>query len=72
MRGTFQLYIEFVNKLLLPKPKKRIVASASNMYLMESLSKMEEINLLTIILEHIRKIVTKKDGKHINGIRLPT
>lgn len=64
MKGTFQLYFEFINKVLLPRSEKRTVASASDLFLMEALGKLEEINLPTIMLEHMGQIITTKDGKH--------
>lgn len=42
MKGTFQLYFEFINKVLLPRFEKRTVAIASDLFLMESLRRMED------------------------------
>lgn len=63
-KGRFQLYFELVNKVLLPRSEKSIVNTISDMFLMESLSRLEDINLPSIMLEHIRKIITSKEGKH--------
>lgn len=62
--GENQLYFEFVNKVLLPKSKKRTTASIIVMFLMECLHRMDDINIPAIMLEHMRKIIIIKDGKH--------
>lgn len=61
-KGGYQLLFEFVNKVLLPHSKKRTVETTTNLFFMENLSKFEPINLPVIILEHIKKILTAKDG----------
>lgn len=64
LKGGYQLIFEFVNKILLHHFERRIVTSATDLILMENLSKFEQINLSAIILEHMRKILIMKDGKH--------
>ncbi|KAH0746349.1 hypothetical protein KY285_008006 [Solanum tuberosum] len=67
LQGRFQLYFEFVNKVILPRTEKRIVASVVDLFLMEALIKAEDINLPDIMLEHMHKTVTAKDSKHGMG-----
>lgn len=49
---------------MLPQSKKKIVATSFNLFLMESLSKMNEINLPVIMIEHMIKIFKVKDGRY--------
>lgn len=49
-KGTFWLYFEFVNKALLLRFEKRTVITSSDLFLMESLSKMDKINLPALSL----------------------
>lgn len=65
-KGGYHLFLEFVNKVLLPHFEMRIVTFVIDLFLMEILGKFKQINLPTIILEYIRKILTVKDGK--NGL----
>lgn len=37
LKGGYQLVFEFLNKLILPGPKKKIVASTTNQFMMENL-----------------------------------
>lgn len=62
LKGGYQLLFEFVNKVLLSHSKKRTVATITDLFLIENLSKFEPINLPVIILEHIKKILTAKDA----------
>lgn len=64
MKDAFYLYFEFVNKMLLPRSRKQIVTTASDLFLIECLSKIGEISLSAIMLEHMKKIMTSKDEKH--------
>ncbi|KAG5614082.1 hypothetical protein H5410_013906 [Solanum commersonii] len=41
MKGEYQLLFEFVNKVLLPRTETRTVASATDLFIMESLCKFE-------------------------------
>lgn len=43
---------------------KRTVASATDLFLMEKLSKVEQINLHAIMLEHMHKVMTWKNARH--------
>lgn len=49
LREEYQLMFEFINKVLVPRTKKRIVASVVDLFLMEKLDELEEINLPAII-----------------------
>lgn len=40
LKGQYQLYFEFVNKVLLPRIEKRTIATMVDLYLMEKLSTM--------------------------------
>lgn len=64
LKGENQLYFEFVNKVLLSHTEKRNVASSADLFLMEMLDMYETINLPGLVLEHMHRIMTGKDGKH--------
>lgn len=64
LKGEYQLYFEFINKVLLPRSEKRTVASAVDLFLMEQLDKLEAISLPRIMLEHMHQIMTWKNAKH--------
>jgi len=51
LKGEYQLLFEFINKVLVPRTEKRTVASATDLFLMEKLDELEEINLPAIMLE---------------------
>lgn len=55
---------EFVNKVMVPRSEKRTVVSAADLFLMEKLSDPEEINLPTIMLENIHRVMTWKIWNH--------
>lgn len=67
LKGEFQLFFEFINKVLLPRLEKRTIISSPYLFLMEKQSKFEVINLSAIMLEHIAKALTVKDEKHRLG-----
>ncbi|KAH0784278.1 hypothetical protein KY290_003876 [Solanum tuberosum] len=67
MKGEYQLLYEFVNKVLLPRTEKRTVASASDLFIMESLCKFDPIDLSALMLEHMYKTVVEYKGKHGMG-----
>lgn len=50
-----------VNKVLLPYSEKCTVASATDLFLIESLSKFELANFPAIIIEHIHKVMHIKE-----------
>ncbi|KAH0765233.1 hypothetical protein KY285_001104 [Solanum tuberosum] len=64
LKGDYQLLFEFVNKVLLPITEKRTVASVTDFFLMEALSKFDLLNLPTLILEHMHKTIIDQKGKH--------
>lgn len=64
LKEEYQFPIELVNKVLLPHSEKCIVASATNLLFMNSLSKFEDINLPALMIEHMYKVMTVKDKKH--------
>lgn len=64
LKGVYQIYFEFVNKNVLPRTEKRSVATATDLFMIESISKMDEISLPAIMIEHMIKIRTKRDGRH--------
>ncbi|KAG5582067.1 hypothetical protein H5410_052694 [Solanum commersonii] len=66
MKREYQLLFEFVNKVLLPRTKKRTAASTTDLYIMEALCKFEPIDLPALIMEHLYKSMIKHKGK--NGI----
>ncbi|KAH0644974.1 hypothetical protein KY284_032858 [Solanum tuberosum] len=64
LKGEYQLMFEFINKVMVPRTEKRTVASAADIFLMEKLDELEEINLPAIILEHMDIVMTWKNAKH--------
>ncbi|KAG5628683.1 hypothetical protein H5410_000400 [Solanum commersonii] len=49
LKGEYQLVFEFINKVLVPRTEKHTVTSAADLFLMEKLVELEEINLSAII-----------------------
>ncbi|KAH0665459.1 hypothetical protein KY290_027692 [Solanum tuberosum] len=64
LKGEYQLMFEFINKVMVPRTEKRTVASAADLFLMEKLDELEEINLPAIMLEHMHRVMTWKNAKH--------
>jgi len=64
IKGEYQLVFEFVNKVLVPRTEKRTVACVADLFLMEKLVELEEINLLSIMLEHMHRVMTWKQARH--------
>ncbi|KAH0686307.1 hypothetical protein KY289_017059 [Solanum tuberosum] len=64
LKWEYQLLFEFINKALVPRSEKRIIASAADLFLMEQLDELEAINLPVIMLEHMHKVMTWKNAKH--------
>ncbi|KAH0686209.1 hypothetical protein KY289_016976 [Solanum tuberosum] len=64
LKGEYQLMFEFINKVMVPRTEKRTVASAADLFLMEKLDELEEINLPAIMLEHMHRVITWKNSKH--------
>ncbi|KAK4724109.1 hypothetical protein R3W88_026888 [Solanum pinnatisectum] len=62
IKGDYQLLFEFVNKVVLPRSEKRIVASTANLFIMDPLCKLDLLNLPALILEHMYKMVVEKKG----------
>ncbi|KAK4721732.1 hypothetical protein R3W88_011965 [Solanum pinnatisectum] len=67
IKGLYQLLFEFVNKVLLPRMKKRTAATSTNLYLMEALSRFEPIDLPALMMEHLYKTVIDHKRKHGMG-----
>ncbi|XP_070013479.1 uncharacterized protein [Nicotiana sylvestris] len=59
---VYQLLFEIVNKVLLPRAKRRSVASKADLFLMETLDNFSSINLPAIMIEHMQKVESLKDG----------
>lgn len=64
LKGQYQLYFKFVNEVLLPRTKKRTIATTTDLFCMEALSKSEAINLPAILMEHIHEVMKAKDEKY--------
>jgi len=43
---------------MVPRTEKRTVASTAALFLMEKLDELKEINLPTIMLEHMHRVMT--------------
>ncbi|KAK4736944.1 hypothetical protein R3W88_000641 [Solanum pinnatisectum] len=67
MKGEYQLLFEFVKKVLLPRTKKRTVASATDLFVIEAICKFEPLNIPALMLEHMHKTVVEHKGKHGMG-----
>ena len=64
MKSEYQLVFEFINKVLLPRTKKRTVAAAANLFVMEMLCSFKALNLPGLMFEHIHKTVIERKGVH--------
>ncbi|KAH0749306.1 hypothetical protein KY290_028538 [Solanum tuberosum] len=64
LKGEYQLLFEFINKVLVPRTEKRTVTSAADLFLMEKLDALEEINLSALMLEHMHRVMTQRLAKH--------
>lgn len=56
LKGQYQLYFEFVNKILLPRAEKMTIATMADLYLMEKLNIIVEINLPALMMEQMTKV----------------
>ncbi|KAK4737467.1 hypothetical protein R3W88_001164 [Solanum pinnatisectum] len=63
LRVEYQLLFEFINKVLVPRSEKRIVAFVTDLFLMEQLDELKAINLPAIMLEHMHRM-TRKNARH--------
>lgn len=63
LKEEFQLLFELVNRVLLPRTEKQTNVAGPDLFLMEALSKFKHVNLHAVIIEHIHKVMTTKDGK---------
>lgn len=63
---TINLF-EFVSKVHLPRTEKRISATSTSLFIMESLSEFEPLYLSVLMLEHMYKTVIEFKGKHGMG-----
>ncbi|KAH0632620.1 hypothetical protein KY284_035406 [Solanum tuberosum] len=66
LKGEYQLFFEFVNKVLLCRTEKCAVAFAIDLFVMES-CKFEPLNLPALMLEHMYKTVIEHKGKYGMG-----
>lgn len=64
LKGEFQMLYELINKVLLPHSEKRTISSVVDIFLMNSLSNFEMVNLPGIIIEHMYKVMQVKDWKY--------
>lgn len=64
LKREFQLVYKFVNKVVMPRSKKRIVASTIDLFVMEYLSKFELVSLPDLMIEQMYKIVHVKEKNH--------
>lgn len=48
----------------MPRSEKRTIASGVDLFLIECLSKFELISLPAPMIEHIKKVIYEKEGKH--------
>lgn len=50
--------------MLVLRTEKRIVTYVADLFLMEKLEVLNEINICDIMLEHMHKVMTWKNAKH--------
>ncbi|KAH0633287.1 hypothetical protein KY284_036073 [Solanum tuberosum] len=67
IKGEYQLMFEFVNKVLRPRTEKTTAASATDLFIMESICKFEPIDLPALMMEYMYKSVIEHKGKHVMG-----
>lgn len=58
------MVFEFVNKVPLPRTKKKAIASVVELFVIDCLSKFELISLLALMIEHMCKVIHDKEGKY--------
>lgn len=64
LKGQYPLYFEFVNKVILPRTEKRTITTMVDLYLMEKLTTLVELNLPAIIMEHMTKVYNMEEGNY--------
>lgn len=64
LKGVYQLFFKFFYKFVLPRSEKQNITSRADLFMIETLSKFEVINLPAILLEHMHKTITTKEEKH--------
>ena len=64
MKSEFQLFFEFVNKIILPRTEKRTSATSTDLFVMDSLCKFESLDLPGLMIEYMYKTVIERKGKH--------
>ena len=58
------LLFMFVNRVLFPQKETKIFATLTYIYLIETLSKFEPIDLSTLIIEHLFKTLIEREGMY--------
>ena len=61
---VYQLLFELVNKVMLPRAERRSMTSKYDLFLMEQLDSFTPVSLPAIMIEHMQKVATFKDGNH--------
>ncbi|KAK4362537.1 hypothetical protein RND71_017778 [Anisodus tanguticus] len=64
VKPEFQLLFELVNNVLLPRFERRSMTTVPDMFLMKNLASFTPVNLPSLIMKHMLKIMSVKDGKH--------
>ena len=67
VKSEYQLVFEFVNKIILPRTEKKTSTTSADLFIMESLGKLESLDLPGLMLEHMYKTVIERIGKHDMG-----
>ncbi|XP_009777582.1 uncharacterized protein [Nicotiana sylvestris] len=60
----YQLLFELINKVFLPRPERRSIASKSDLVLIEALDEFVPINMQAIMIEHMQKVANFKGGNY--------
>lgn len=64
LKREYQLLFELVNKELLLYTEKITTMTGPDLLLMKVLSKFQKVNISAIMIEHLNRVMTAKDGKH--------
>ncbi|XP_060198413.1 uncharacterized protein LOC132627220 [Lycium barbarum] len=64
LKPEYQLLFELVKKVLLPHDERRSMAAIPDLYLIEALANFTPVSLPALMIEHMKKVVTVKEGRH--------
>ncbi|KAG5609880.1 hypothetical protein H5410_021161 [Solanum commersonii] len=70
--GQYQLFFEFINKVPVPRTERRTVTSDADLFLMEKLDELEEINIPVLYARVIKGMeeIRNQGATNIKGINI--